>query len=155
LTCYLCDKHPDILNPDVWATIGFTYDTSKQEYCLIKQYDEMELCLVCTNKLEPKIEAFCYRCRAPRPLDWTTGNKSLDSFITESWKNIKNKYDAYIEWIEYSRLSNMQEMTSLRHGCTHIADLTMNYEMTKVTLKMIENNQSSDFHQVKRNQCNR
>ena len=67
----------------------------------------------------------------------------------ESWSNTRHEYDAYIEWIEYSRLSNIQEMTSLRrHGCTHIADLTMNYEMTKVTLKMIENNQSSDFYQV-------
>ena len=67
----------------------------------------------------------------------------------ESWSNTVSDDDAYIKWIEYSRLSNMQEMTSLHHGCTHIADLTMNYEMTTVTLKMIENNQSSDFHQVK------
>ena len=61
-----------------------------------------------------------------------------------------DEYDAYIEWIEYSRLSNMQEMTSLRHGCTHIADLTMDGS-TRVTLKMIvdgQNAQSFDFYQV-------
>ena len=59
-------------------------------------------------------------------------------------------YDAYIEWIEYSRLSNMQEMTSLRHGCTHIADLTMN-GLIRVTLKKIvteQNDRLFDFYQV-------
>jgi hypothetical protein len=78
----------------------------------------------------------------------------------ESWDNMKNEYDAYIQWIEYSLLTNIQEMTSLRHGCTHIADLTMNGS-TKVTLKMIVDegdNQSFDFHQVNYftcKQCNR
>ena len=78
------------------------------------------------------------------------GNKSLDSFIMESWGNMKDEYDAYIQWIEYSLLTNIQEMTSLRHECTHIADLTMNGS-TRVTLKMIvdeQNDQSFDFHQV-------
>ena len=49
-----------------------------------------------------------------------------------------------------TRLSNMQEMTSLRHGCTHIADLTMDGS-TRVVLKMIvdgQNAQSFDFYQV-------
>ena len=89
-------------------------------------------------------------CKAPQPLDWTTGNKSLDSFIMESWKNIRNENDAYIQWIEYSLLTDVQEMTSLRHGCTHIADLTMSGS-TRVTLKMIvdgQNVQSFDFYQV-------
>ena len=75
----------------------------------------------------------------------------------ESWKNTKHKYDAYIQWIEYSLLTNIQEMTSLRHGCTHIADLTMNGS-TRVTLKMIVDNESFDFHQVNYftcKQCNR
>src|SRR6185436_20838957 len=132
----------------VWVTIGFTYDEWKRKYCLLKERDEEGLCLACTSRLNSNVNAFCYRCKSPRPLDWTTGNKSLDSFIMESWKNTMIVDDAYIEWIEYSRFSNMQEMTSLRHGCTHIADLTMNYEMIRVTLKMIEDNQSSDFHQV-------
>ena len=65
---------------------------------------------------------------------------------------MRNKYDAYIQWIEYSLLMNVQEMTSLRHGCTHIADLTMNGS-TRVKLKMIVNEQDDqsftfDFHQV-------
>ena len=70
---------------------------------------------------------------------------------------MKHKYDGYIQWIEYSLLTNVEEMTSLCHGCTHIADLTMNDGTTRVTLKMIENNQSVDFHQVNyftRKQCN-
>ena len=80
------------------------------------------LCLVCTKRLEPKINLFCLECKAPRLQDWTTGNKSLDSFIMESWSNTKHVYDPYIQWIEYSLLSNIQEMTSLRHECTHIAE---------------------------------
>ena len=68
----------------------------------------------------------------------------------ESWKNTMDVYDRYIHWIEYSRLSNMQEMTSLHHGCTHIAELTMDGS-TRVILKMIvdgQNAQSFDFSQV-------
>ena len=63
---------------------------------------------------------------------------------------MKTEYDAYIQWIEYSLLMNVRKMTSLRHGCTHIAYLTMN-ELTRVTLKKIvdkQNDQSFDFHQV-------
>ena len=61
--------------------------------------------------------------------------------------------DAYIQWIEYSRLSNMQETTSLRRECTLIAkwlELTTD-EPTRVTLKQIvdgQNAQSFDFYQV-------
>ena len=104
-------------------------------------------------QLEPKINAFCYECKAPQPLDWTTDNKSLDSFIMESWSNVKNVYDAYIQWVEYSLLTDVREMTSLHHGCTHIAswlEPTTN-EWTKMTLKKIVNEQNDplfDFHQV-------
>ena len=79
----------------------------------------------------------------------TTGNKALDSFIMESWKNTKEVYDAYIQWIEYSLLTNVQEMTSLRHGCTRIAnwlDPTTN-KPTRVTLKPIVI-VDDDFYQV-------
>ena len=68
----------------------------------------------------------------------------------ESWKNTSSKDDAYIQWIEYSLLTNIQEMTSLRHGCTHIAEWTTN-ELTRVTLKKIVDegdDQLLDFHQV-------
>ena len=149
----LCDEHPDILTTDVWITIGFTYDASKQRYCLIKVDDG--LCLACTQCLEPKINLFCYECKAPIPLDWTTGNKSLDSFIMESWSNMNNEYDAYIQWIEYSLLTNIQEMTSLRHGCTHIADWlepTIN-ESTRVIFKPIVDAQSFDFYRVNHFTC--
>ena len=70
----------------------------------MKEYLGYGLCLACTERLEPEINAFCYACKAPIPLDWTTGNKSLDSFIMESWGNTKHEYDAYIQWIEYSLL---------------------------------------------------
>ena len=105
------------------------------------------------ERLEPNIKAFCYRCKVPRPLDWTTGNKSLDSFIMESWSNTSDEDDAYIQWIEYSLLTNIQEMTLLRHGCTHVAEYlepTTN-ELTRVTLKKIvdkQNDRLFDFHQV-------
>ena len=67
------------------------------------------------------------------------GNKSLDSFVMESWKNTKSKRDAYIQWIEYSLLTDVREVTSLRHGCTHIADWseTRTNELIRVTLKKI------------------
>ena len=84
---------------DVWVTIGFTYIACSQKYCLIEH--ENGLCLACMKPLEPHINAFCYKCKAPRPLDWTMGNKALDSFIMESWSNVEKVYDAYIQWIEY------------------------------------------------------
>ena len=140
----LCDAHPDILTTDVWVTIGFTYDIREQKYYLIEEENEDALCLACAYPLEPKINAFCYECKAPQPLDWTTGNTSLDSFLMESWSNVKCIFDAYMQWIEYSLLTNMQEMISLRHGCTHIAEWTTN-ELTRVTLKKIVVDQSFDF----------
>ena len=122
-----------------------------------------KLCLVCTESLGLKINAFCICCKASTLRDWTTGNKSLDSFIMESWSNTRNEYDAYVHWIEYSLLANIQEMRSLRHGCTHMAEyleLTTD-ELTRVTLKKIVDEgdgQSFDFHQVNYftcKQCNR
>ena len=111
---------------------------------------ERGLCLACTAEYERHINEFCYKCKAPQPLNWTTGNKSLDSFIMESWSNVEHMYDAYIQWIEYSLLMNVRKMTPLRHACTHIANLTMN-ESTRVTLKLIvdgQNDRSFDFYQV-------
>ena len=70
----------------------------------------------------------------------------------ESWKNTCNEYDAYIQWIEYSLLTNIKEMTSLRYECTHIADWLEPTadEPTRVTLKRIVDGQDDqfDFHQV-------
>jgi len=71
----------------------------------------------------------------------------------ESWKSVENRYDAYIQWIEYSLLSNVQEMTSLRHGCTHVAEWLEPTadEPTRVALKRIVDagdDQLFDFHQV-------
>ena len=65
---------------------------------------------------------------------------------------MKNKYDAYIQWIEYSRLTDVREMTPLCHQCTHIAswlDPTTN-ELIHVTLKRIDDGdaQSLNFYQV-------
>ena len=64
-----------------------------------------------------------------------------------------NKHDAYIQWIEYSLLSNIQEVKSSHHGCTHVAnrlERTTN-ELTRVTLKKIIDEQNDplfDFYQV-------
>ena len=109
--------------------------------------------MACTRGLVSKTNIFCLRCKAPRPLDWTTGNKSLDSFIMESWSNTISNDNAYIQWIEYSLLTDVQEMTSLRHGCTHIAEWLESTasELTRVTLKKIvdeRGDQSFDFYQV-------
>ena len=67
-----------------------------------------------------------------------------------SWSNMKHEYDAYIQWIEYSLLTNVREMTSLRHGCTHVADW-LEQTATRVILKRIVDEQTDqlfDFHQV-------
>ena len=59
----------------------------------------------------------------------------------ESWNNMKSELDAYMQWIEYSRLANVREMTSY---CTHIAEWlepTAN-ERTRVTLKQIGDDRS-------------
>ena len=59
----------------------------------------------------------------------------------------------------YALLTNVQEMTSLHHGCTHMAEwLEPNADrLTCVTLKKIadkQNNQLFDFHQVNYFMCN-
>ena len=72
----------------------------------------------------------------------------------ESWKT---KYDAYIQWIEYFQLIGIQQMTSLRHGCT----LTANWldprtkKLTRVTLKKVIDRQNAlfDFDQVNHFTC--
>src|SRR5580765_764426 len=128
--------------------IGFTYDEEQGKYYLIKFYDGLYddgLCLACTSALYRKIQAFCSRCKSPRPLDWTTGNESLDSFIMKSWNNISNTCESYyIQWIEYSRLTDIQEKSLLDHGCTHAAtwlEPTGKYpyvdDVIRVTLKKI------------------
>ena len=76
----------------------------------------------------------------------------------ESWNNIENENDTYIQWIEYSLLTNIQQMMSLSHGCMLLAnwlELTAN-EWTKVILKKIvdrQNAQLFDFHQVNHFTC--
>ena len=69
----------------------------------------------------------------------------------ESWSNMTHWWcDAYIQWVEYSLLTDVREMTSLRHQCTHIAswlDPTTN-KLIHVTLKQIDDAQSLDFYQV-------
>ena len=135
----MAEKLPEILSTDVWFTIGFTYHERKQTYCLIRLHDGKRLCLACVQQLESAINAFCFNCKAPTPPDWTTGDKPLDALIKESWSNVRNTYDSYIQWIEYSLLINVQEMTSLRHGCTHIANWPdgTTKEGTKVTLTFL------------------
>ena len=74
----------------------------------------------------------------------------------ESWSNTNNAHDAYIQWIEYSRLTNVQEMTSLRNGCTQMTNWLepKTDELTRVSLKKIVDkvegggDQSFDFYRV-------
>jgi hypothetical protein len=97
------------------------------------------------------IKEFCFKCKAPRPHYRPSGNSSLDSFIMKSWSNTSNTNtsDGYIRWIEYTQLTNVQEETSLHHGCTHIADWSD--EVKRVIMKKIvdgHNAQLFDFYQV-------
>jgi len=113
--------------------------------------------LACTKILYSNVDVFCRSCKTPVPPDWTTGNQSLDSFITKSWNNIDGTKPAnsYLKWVEYSRLTNIQELSSLDHGCTHTADWfersVKGHRLIKVVFKKIvdgENAQSFDFYQV-------
>ena len=109
------------------------------------------------HELDEHIKAFCLSCKAPRPLEWTTDNKSLDSLITKSWSSISREHESYyIQWIEYSRLTDIQEKSLLERGCTHAANWLepTAYEgdkLIRVTLKKIvdgRNAQLFDFYQV-------
>ena len=77
----------------------------------------------------------------------------------KSWSNIQWYESYYIQWIEYSRLTDIQEVSSLDHGCTHHAadwlEPTGEYpykdELIRVTLRKIvdgQNAQLFDFYQV-------
>ena len=149
----MCEKYPDMLDKNVWITIGFTYHKG---YFLIRIKDGIGICLGCAKHLDHRISAFCFECKAPRPVDWTTGNKSLDLFIMKSWSNTMNVFDSYIQWIKHSQLTDIQEAPLLlRHDCTHTANLLVSREnenkVIKVTLKKLvdgQDSQSYDFNQV-------
>jgi hypothetical protein len=75
----------------------------------------------------------------------------------ESWSNTNDKLDAYIQWIEYAQLTNVQEETSLslHHECTHMANWLepLTNELIQVIFKKIvdrQNAQLFDFYQVNR-----
>ena len=80
-------------------------------------------------------------------LNSSTGNNFLDLYLMES--------DNYSRRIEYSQLTNIQEMPLIQHGYTLIADLpepaTDEGTSLVVILKKIVgelNAESYDFHQV-------
>ena len=138
---------------NAWITIGFTYDANEREYCLVKEMHELGVCLGCTEQFEYNRPAFCFWCKTPRLVDWTTGHNSLDSFLMKSWSNTKHKADAYLQWIEYSQLENVQETALLQYECTADWFESPRTTLVGVLLKTIvdgQNSQSFDFYQVKR-----
>lgn len=149
-----------MIKPNDWLIIGFTYHAELQKYALIKVWNtySVGLCLACTETLNPNISAFCYYCKTPRPLDWTTHNKNLDSFIMNSWKNMDTMIDGYIHWINWNQLINVRRKPFLNYECTHTAvwlGPTVHREVNKsksirVILKRIsiQDVQSFDFNQV-------
>jgi len=73
----------------------------------------------------------------------------------KSWKNMIHIYDGYLQWVEFSQLNNVHEMSLLDHGCSHVADWTRpaagRNQLIKVLLKKIiggEDAQSYDFNMV-------
>ena len=112
--------------------------------------------MACFQLLDPSISVFCWECKEPNPPNWTTGNKSLDSFIKESWTNTKNRFDSYVQGIEFAHLTNIQKKSSLPHGCAYTADWSESTangtKVANVMLKKIvdgQNAQSFDFYQVR------
>ena len=64
-------------------------------------------------------------------------------------------YDGYLQWVEFSQLNNVHEMSLLDHGCSHVADwkrpTAKRDQLIKVLLKTIvggEDAQSYDFNLV-------
>ena len=142
-----------MLNPNVWSSIGFTFDNESQTYFLVKDVNEVGLCLACGIPLSPVLKSFCFDCKTTA-FHWTTGNKALDSFIEKSWRDAVFNDDGYLRWIEYSWLTNVREAPSLHHGCTHTADCLepARNKLIRVILKKIVDGQyaqSFDFYQVK------
>ena len=148
--------YPDISSKRYWSTFGFTYKQATGKYQLVTFHNKSNLygyCLACDNPLENNV--FCNGCKLPHPLDWTTGNKSLDSFMQESWEPVKHYTDSYLTWIEYAQLSNIKEGQSLEHGCSHLAHWTETLphgtRLRKLKLKKIDNctdSQTFDFNKV-------
>src|SRR5690242_7672619 len=100
----MLENWPTMLNTRVWNTIGFTHrggQGGQGGYTLIIPECRKNLCLACTAYLNSSITAFCSKCKAPKPPDWTTGSKSLDSFMMESWRNTSTKCVSYLKWIEF------------------------------------------------------
>jgi len=82
-------------------------------------------------------------------LDWTTGNKSLDKFIRESWERATHHVDSYLQWIPYNQLTNIKESSRLEHNCSHTADWSA-VTGTVMLKKIVDgsNPQSFDFYEV-------
>ena len=93
-----------------------TYDIINKE---TKYYNE-KLCLACQKPLVVNI--FCMNCKSQYPLNWTSDDVHLDSFILESQSQTMHHYDNYLLWIKYSELRNMEKVAQLENSCTHIAD---------------------------------
>jgi hypothetical protein len=112
-----------MLAKDVWISIGFLYNPLENVYYLIKEESGTGLCLSCASTFShhPRITNFCFRCREPNPLQWTTGNNSLDSLLRESWRNMNRASDSHIRWIGNTRLTHVREAKTLPNGCTHVA----------------------------------
>jgi hypothetical protein len=156
----LCHDHPDILDTNLWITVGFTYHAEWQKYAVVRVSSKRDscnvgLCLACMDYLHPSVSAFCLTCKAPRPLNWSTGNKQLDSFIRKSWDNVNTKADGHIQWIEYSRFENIQKSSSLEHNCTHTViwqePMAYGTRTRKVNLKKIVDGKDAqifDFYTV-------
>src|SRR6185312_3207206 len=134
--------------------------TKLQKYALVKVWNAycVGLCLACTETLNPNISAFCYYCKTPRPLNWTTHNKNLDSFIMTSWKNMDTMIDGYIQWINWNQLIHVQRRPFLNYECTHTAawlgtNVHTRVNKSKLIIVMlkrisIRNAQKFDFNQV-------
>src|SRR5438128_257147 len=95
-----------------------------------------------------------YLCKATKQLHCSTGNYFLDLFLIELQNDT-------IQWIEFSQLTNMQEMPSLQHEYTHIAkwlesttykrSISDKGQLRIVMLKKMldgQNAQTYDFYQV-------
>ena len=68
----------------------------------------------------------------------------------KSWSNIKRETESYyLQWIEYSRLTDIQEESLLDRGRTHAANwlepTRKGDELVRVTLKKVVDGQNAQL----------
>src|SRR2546423_4463090 len=70
------------------------------------------------HRFPETVEDWCKSCTLQNFKNWTSGNHNIDEFIQKSQLNAKS-YEEIIEWIEYDRLENIEDLVLCGFGIIH------------------------------------